>query len=92
MHLFNSFKLQLSDETIESLNYPGQATAMLGLLKYPTGFTKAQGLNQLGCKDIDDDLIDENQGFSKRQNQIIGKPANRGTFSFVVPLKHILGF
>jgi hypothetical protein len=68
MHLFNSFKLQLSDETIESLNYPGQATAMLGLLKYPTGFTKAQGLNQLGCKDIDDDLIDENQGFSKRQN------------------------
>ena len=29
---------------------PGQATIMLGLLKYPYDFSKAQGLNQLWCK------------------------------------------
>jgi hypothetical protein len=33
MYLFSSIKLQLSDKTIESLNNPGQATTMLGLLK-----------------------------------------------------------
>jgi hypothetical protein len=46
----------------------------------------------LWCKDIDDDLTDENQGFNKQQNYIVRKPANRGTFSFVVLLSHIFGF
>ena len=36
---------------MESVNYPGQATTMLGLLKYPDDFSNAQGLNQLWNKD-----------------------------------------
>ena len=45
MHLFSRIEYHLSNELIVSLNYPGQTTTMLGLLKYPDDFSKAQGLN-----------------------------------------------
>ena len=51
MHLFTRIEYNLSNQLIESLNYPGQATTMLGLLKCPDDFSKAQGLNQLWYKD-----------------------------------------
>ena len=51
MHLFSRIEYHLSNHLIESLNYPGQATTMLGLLKYLDDFSKAQGLNQLWYKD-----------------------------------------
>ena len=47
MHLFSNIKYQLSGQEVESLFYPGQATSMLGLLKYPDDFQNPQGLNQL---------------------------------------------
>ena len=47
MHLFSRIEYHLSNQLMESINYPGQATTMLGLLKYPDEFSKAQGLNQL---------------------------------------------
>ena len=47
MHLL---EYHLSNQLIESINYPGQATTMLGLLKYPDDFSKAQVLNQLCIK------------------------------------------
>ena len=43
MHLFSNIKYQLSGQEIESLYYPGQATTMLGLLKYPDDFPKVSG-------------------------------------------------
>ena len=52
MHLFSRIEYHLSNQLNESLNYPGQATTMLDLLKYPDDFSKAQGLNQLWYKDI----------------------------------------
>ena len=51
MHLFSQIEYHLSNQSIESINYPGQATTMLGLLKYPDDFSKAQGLNKLWYKD-----------------------------------------
>ena len=45
--LFSRIEYHLSNQLIESMNYPDQATTMLGLLKYPDDFSKAQGLNQL---------------------------------------------
>ena len=51
MHLFSRIEYHLSNQLIESLNHPGQATTMVGLLKYPDDFLKAQGLNQLWYKD-----------------------------------------
>ena len=47
MHLFSRIEYHLSNQLIESLNYPGQANTMFGLPKYPDDFSKAQGLNQL---------------------------------------------
>ena len=46
LHLFSRIEYHLSNQLIESTNYPGQATTMLGLLKYPDDFSNAQGLNQ----------------------------------------------
>ena len=78
---------------IEQVQYPGQATAMLSLLKYPDDFSKSQGLNQLWYKDTDAaaHLVD-NAGFKIRKEYIINKADPKGTFSFRVPLKHIFGF
>ena len=92
MYLFDSIKYQFGSNTLEHVTNVGQATTMLGLLKYSRGFSKAQGLNQLWYKDTDTDLNDENQGYAVRHNYIIERPTNKGAFSFIVPLKHIFGF
>ena len=47
MHLFSRIEYHLSNQLIESINYAGQATTMLGLLKYLDDFSEVQGLNQL---------------------------------------------
>ena len=47
MHLFSRIEYHLSNQLIESLNPPGQATTVIGLIKYPDDFSTAQGLNQL---------------------------------------------
>ena len=51
MHLSSQIEYHLSNQLIESLYYPGQATTMRSLLKYQDGFSKVQGLNQLWYKD-----------------------------------------
>ena len=92
MYLFSNIKYELSDKEIENVNYTGQATTMLGLLKYSRGYAKTQGLNQLWYKDNKDTLTAENQGFNYRHEYVIKGPTAKGTFSFVIPLKHIFGF
>ena len=93
MHLFSNIKYQLSGQEIESVFHPGQATTMLGLLKYPDDFSKSQGLNQLWFKESGTDAhLQNNIGFGVRQSYIIQKPDPKGTFSFRVPLKHIFRF
>ena len=91
MHLFSNIKYQLSGQEIESLYYPGQATTMLGLLKYPDDFQKSQGLNQLWYKDSGAAAhLTNNPGFGIRHGYIIKAPDPKGTFSFRIPL--IFGF
>ena len=93
MHLFSNIKYQLSGQEIESLYYPGQATTMMGLLKYPDDFQKSQGLNQLWFKDSSAAAhLTSNNGFGIRHGYIIKTPDPKGTFSFRIPLKHIFGF
>ena len=95
MFLFDSLKYQLSGQEIEYVLYPGQATTMLGLLKYSDDFAKSQGLNQLWFKDTGTNAsVDAavNTGFSVRHSVLIKKPAPKGTFSFAIPLKHVFGF
>ena len=70
----------------------GQATMMLGLLKYPDDFSKSKGLNQLWVKDSYGAAADDNPGFKQRREYIIKNSNPKGSFSFRIPLKHIFGF
>ena len=96
MYLFSDVRYHLASHEIEVLQNPGQATTMLGLLKYPDDFNKSQGLNQLWVPDTpiaDNNVANmENLGFKKRENHIINNSNPRGTFNFKIPLKHFLGF
>ena len=93
MHLFSRIEYHLSNQLIESLSYPGQATTMLGLLKYPDDSSKAQGLNQLWYKDTAITAVKvDNNGFAARHAYHIQSPTVRGTFSFRIPMKYIFGF
>ena len=93
MHLFSRIEYHLSNQLIESLNYPGQATTMLGLLKYPDDFSKAQRLNQLWYKDTTATAVKaDNNGFAARHAYLIQSPTVKGTFSFRILMKHIVDF
>ena len=96
MRLFKRIRYELSGQEIEYVAHPGQATTMLGLLKYPDDFSKSKGLNQLWYKDTKTGAVLDgdgtNVGFKIRQEHIIKSSDPRGTFSFRIPLKHIFGF
>ena len=102
MHLFKRIRYELSGQDIENITNLGQATTILGLLKYPDDFSKSKGLNQLWYKDtknstfIDPAHANYNVGFKIRHDYIFGKADNDvvpiGSFSFRIPLKHIFGF
>ena len=93
MHLFKRIRYDLSGQEIENIMNVGQATTMLGLLKYPDGFSKSKGLNQLWYKDTTDTaVLADNVGFKIRHDYIITNSRPRGSFSIRIPLKHIFGF
>ena len=93
MHLFKRIRYDLSGQEMETIANVGQATTMLGLLKYPDDFSKSKGLNQLWYKDTTDTaVLADNVGFKIRHDYIITNSQPRGSFSFRIPLKHIFGF
>ena len=68
MYLFKNIKYHLSEKVIEEVPYLGQATTMLGLLKYPDDFSKSHGINQLLYKDTAPTTdLDTNVGFKIRK-------------------------
>ena len=81
MNHFSRIEYHLSNQLIESRNYPGQATTMLGLLNYPDDFSKAQGLNQLWYKDTATTAVKaDNNGFAANHAYLIQSPTVKGTF------------
>ena len=93
MHLFKRIRYDLSGQEMETIINVGQATTMLGLLKYPDDFSKSKGLNQLWYKDTTSTaVLADNVGFKIRHDYIITNSRPRGSFSFRIPLKHIFGF
>ena len=92
MHLFKRIRYDLSGQDIENIMNVGQATTMLGLLKYPDDFSKSKGLNQLWYKDTTVNADNNNTGYSYRRYYILGETDPLGSFSFRIPLKHIFGF
>ena len=92
MYLFKRIRYDLWGQEIENIMHLGQATTMLGLLKYPDDFSKSKGLNQLWYKDTLADPVADNVGFEIRKDYIIRNSDPKGSFSFKIPLKHIFGF
>jgi hypothetical protein len=78
MHLFSQISYQLGNNEIGTVFYPGRATTMFGILKYTDDFSKAQGIDQLWCKDTSATaVITENTGFATRQAYITQKPTTK---------------
>ena len=50
MNLFRAIRYELSGQEIEKINFPGQTTTMLGLLKYPDDFSKSKGKTNCGIR------------------------------------------
>ena len=92
MHLFKRIQYNLSGQEIETIVHLGQATTMLGLLKYPDDFSKSKGLNQLWYTDTLTTAEEANTGWNIKRNYIIRNSDPKGSFSFKIPLKHILWF
>ena len=92
MFLFQHIKYELSGQEIEHVNFPGQATTMLGLLKYPKDFSDSQGMNQLWYPDVAPNAFGIDGSWYARKIVLLKGPVPAGTFSFRIPLKHIFGF
>ena len=92
MHLFKNIRYELSGQEIENIMNVGQATTMLGLLKYPDDFSRSKGLNQLWFKDTLISAEEANTGWNARKQYIINNSDPKGTFSFKIPLKYIFWF
>ena len=92
MHLFKRIRYDLSGQEIENIMNVGQATTMLGLLKYTDDFGRSKGLNQLWYNDTSIIGDNTNHGFDLRRTYIVENSTPIGSFSFKIPLKHIFGF
>ena len=92
MYLFKDMRYELSGQEMEKIANLGQATTMLGLLKYPDDFSKSKGLNQCWYKDTLRTAETQNVGWNLRRLYIIKHPDPKGSFGFKIPLKHIFGF
>ena len=64
MYLFSSIKYELSNQTIETSNCPGQTTSMLGYLSHPDDFSKSAGLVCCWCKDTNTTADSDNYSAS----------------------------
>ena len=93
MYLFSNVKYVLGDHEIESVNHPGFASTMLGMLKHPADNAKGSGLLECWYPDTTvTAAVDNNNGFAARHNLIIKKPTPKGSFSFMIEFEKMFGF
>ena len=92
LYLFSSLKLTLAGQTVEHVNYPGQATSLLGLASYSTTFSNGCGLTQGWYPDTNTNAAVTNAGFNTRLGYLIRLPNPKGSFQCVIPMRHIFGF
>ena len=93
MYLFSNVKYVLGDHEIESVNHPGFASTMLGMLKHPAGYAKGSGLMECWYPDTTVTAeLEHNNGFLACHNLVINKPTPKGSFSFLIELEKLFGF
>ena len=91
MYLFSSIQYSLSGKEIEDIRNPGETTTIMGYLSYSSDFEKAEGLNQLWYRNGSTDFKTKTS-FNVLHKHIVVNSTPNGTFSFLIPLKHIFGF
>ena len=74
VYLFSSLRLTLAGQMVEHVNYPGQATSLLGLTTYSPDYSKGCGLIQGRTPDINATASAANTGFAIRQRFLIQSP------------------
>ena len=89
MYLFQNIKYLLGGNEMEGVNHPGQATTMMGILKYEKDFP---GLSMCWTLDTNDSIAN-NAGFVKRKGYIFAlENDDKGIASFGVDMEHFSGF
>ena len=71
------------------VNYPGQATSLLGLTSYSTTYHKGCGLAHCWFPVINTNAAANNIGFYTRQGWLIRNPNPKGSFQCAIPMRHI---
>ena len=84
--------LTLAGQKVEHVNYPGQATTLLGLASYSADYYEGCGLAQGWFPDINTNAALNNTGSYTRLGYLIQKPNPKGSFPYAIPMKHIFGF
>ena len=78
---------------MEHVNYPGQATSLLGLASYSSDYQGGCGLAQGWLPDTGFTADpNANAGFKTRQGYLIKTPNPKVSFQCAIPMKHIFGF
>ena len=92
MYPFTSMKLTLAGQMVEHVNYPLQATLLLGLATYSPDYSKGCGLIQGWTPEINANAAVANTGFAVRQRFLIQSPDPKGSFQCAIPMRHIFRF
>ena len=92
LYLFSSLKLTLAGQTVEHVNYPGQATSLLDLASNSLTHYKVCGLAQGWFPDININAAANNTGFYTRQEYLIRNPDPKGSFQCAILMRHTFGF
>ena len=80
VYLFSSMKLTLAGQMVEHVNYPGQATPLLGLASYSPDYSKGCELIQGLTPDINANAAVANTGIAARQRFLIQSPDPKDSF------------
>ena len=85
-------QLTLAGQMVDHVNYPGQATSLLGFASYSTVYLKGCELIQGWTPDINANAAVANTGFALRQRFLIQSPDPKGRFQCAISMRHIFGF
>ena len=89
LYLFSSLKLTSVGQTVEHVNYPGQATSLLGLASYSLTYYKRCVLAQGWFPDINTNAAANNIRFYTQQGYLKRSPNPKCSLQCVIPMRHI---
>ena len=86
LYLFSSLMLTLDGQEVGHVNYPGDATSLLGLASYSSEYQKGCGLTQGWVPDTSSVAALTNRGFVMRQQSLLRRSDPKGSFQYAIPM------